>query len=228
MKAQDVQNRAQSQRGQAALPPPATQQAAAGEAQQPKQIQIATQAAAGAGVLKEGVNFLALPTRVQMALSEARSLMAKDAKGENVKKSGARVFYRTAICWVDAESVSHPDAPAREITRDSGDYGNCSPGKRAWRNWRATRSSCLEPDQYHGPLTLILNLTLHQARRAGTSGRTDLCRAFGARFLAVPHPGLTAGPIHWRPFGPPGLTNDPLQTRLGRCNFAIRVHLNYS
>ena len=28
------------------------------------------------------------------------------------------------------------------------------------------------------------------------------CRAFGARFLRYWYPGLTAGPIHFRPFGP--------------------------
>ena len=29
-----------------------------------------------------------------------------------------------------------------------------------------------------------------------------MCRAFGAPFERPIHPGLTAGLIHWRPFGP--------------------------
>ncbi len=40
-----------------------------------------------------------------------------------------------------------------------------------------------------------------EARRAGTSKRSK-CRAFGAYHRLDSIPGLTAGPTHYRPFGP--------------------------
>jgi len=30
----------------------------------------------------------------------------------------------------------------------------------------------------------------------------EMCRAFGTRIISNSYPGLTAGPINWRPFGP--------------------------
>jgi len=117
---QNVQNQAQNQAGQAARPAPVTQQTTAGEVQQPRQAQVATQAAA-ANLLEKSMGLLQLP-RVRQALAEARSLITKDPKEGNAKKIGAHVFYRTGNYWVDAESVAHSDSPAREIARDSVEY----------------------------------------------------------------------------------------------------------
>jgi hypothetical protein len=61
-----------------------------------------------------------------------------------------------------------------------------------------------------------------EARRAGTNQRTDLCRAFGARFMVPTHPGLTAGPIYWRPFGPPGCGIHTHSGHQARFNFGIQ------
>ena len=45
------------------------------------------------------------------------------------------------------------------------------------------------------------------------------CRAFGARFsFSTPYPGLTAGPIYYRPFGP----GPRSERRGGRCKAARR------
>jgi hypothetical protein len=35
------------------------------------------------------------------------------------------------------------------------------------------------------------------------NSRSGKCRTFGAPYLQPEYPGLTAGPIDWRSFGPP-------------------------
>jgi hypothetical protein len=62
--------------------------------------------------------------RVSLALEEARLLMTKDPAGNNAKKIGQRLLYRTPNYWVDAGCVAHTKAPAHEIVRDSKDYAD--------------------------------------------------------------------------------------------------------
>jgi hypothetical protein len=50
--------------------------------------------------------------------------------------------------------------------------------------------------------------------RALKARHTLLYRTFGAHFVNKSVPGLTAGPIHWRPFGP-----IPIQTAEFRGSF---------
>ncbi len=61
---------------------------------------------------------------VSLALEEARPLMAKDPAGNNARKIGQRLLYRTQNYWVDAGCVAHSEAPAHEIVRDSKDYAD--------------------------------------------------------------------------------------------------------
>jgi hypothetical protein len=59
---------------------------------------------------------------VGKALSEARAAQSKGKGEEGTQKAGARLFYRTADFWVDAESLAHADAPAHAIARDGKEH----------------------------------------------------------------------------------------------------------
>lgn len=63
-------------------------------------------------------------SEVSRALAEARSMLAKEATAESVKKIGNRVFYRTTGFWVEADCALHGEAPSREISRDSKEYAD--------------------------------------------------------------------------------------------------------
>lgn len=75
-------------------------------------------------------NEKALEDRVQTALKQARALQQKNltaagfaqAIPKGAKTAADRTFLKTADYWVDAQCVSHGDAPSREITRDSKEY----------------------------------------------------------------------------------------------------------
>ena len=63
-------------------------------------------------------------SRVNLALEEARPLIAKDPAGKNAKKIGERLWYRTSNYWVDAACVAHSEAPVLEFARDSKEYAD--------------------------------------------------------------------------------------------------------
>lgn len=50
------------------------------------------------------------------------SVIAKESTAGFVKKLGTRAFYLTTGNWIDAECALHPEAPFREINRNSKEY----------------------------------------------------------------------------------------------------------